>query len=305
MERTILRHACAVTLVLAAVLGIWSETGLSQNSAADILKALNYRKGSIALADNLATINLKDSFVYLDNADAQKFLTKIWQNPPGAGKDSLGMLLPSRISPLSADGYGVVITYEATGYVSDEDAEKIDYTALLRDMQESVHQDSEQRVASGYESLELIGWARQPYYDKASKKLYWAKRLRFGKETSDTLNYEIRVLGRRGVLSLNVVAGMEAFSEIDQRSPEILSMVSFNQGNLYSEFNPSIDRAAAYGVAGLIAGGILTKAGFFKGLLVLLLASKKLAAALVFGGLAAVWGAIKAIFRRRGQNLTS
>jgi uncharacterized membrane-anchored protein len=305
MERTILSYGFAVALAFAGVLGIWSEAALSQDSPTDILRTLNYRKGSITLADNLATINLKNNFVYLDNADTQKFLTKIWENPPGAGQDSLGMLLPAGNNPLAAEAYAVVITYEATGYVSDQDAEKIDYTALLRDMQEGTREVSKQRVASGYEPFELIGWARQPYYDKASKKMYWAKRLRFGNGPSDTLNYEIRVLGRHGVLSLNVVAGMEALAEIDQRSPEILSMVSFNQGNLYSEFNPSIDQAAAYGLAGLVAGGILTKAGFFKGLLVLLLASKKLVAVVVLGGLASLWGGIKAIFRRRSQNVSS
>src|SRR2546421_9236086 len=42
---------------------------------------------------------------------------------------------------------------------------------------------------------------------------------------------------------------------------------SFNEGNRYAEFNPGMDQAAAYGIAGLIAGGLLTKAGFFKGLL--------------------------------------
>lgn len=76
-------------------------------------------------------------------------------------------------------------------------------------------------------------------------------------------------------------------------------MVSFNQGNRYQEFNPSIDQAAAYGIAGLIAGGILTKAGFFKGLLALLLASKKLGALAVFGFFGALWGGFKALFRRR------
>jgi uncharacterized membrane-anchored protein len=305
MGRAVLRHGCAITLAFAVMLGIWSETALSQNSQADTLRTLNYRKGSITLADSLATINPRNNFAYLDNADTQKFLTKVWENPPGAGQDSLGMLLPSSINPLSAEAYAVVITYEATGYVSDEDAEKIDYKALLRDIQEGIREVSKQRVAQGYEPFELIGWAREPYYDKAAKKMYWAKKLRFGSGPSDTLNYEIRVLGRRGVLSLNVVAGMEAFPEIDQRSREILSMVSFNQGNLYSEFNPSIDQAAAYGLAGLVAGGILTKAGFFKGLLVLLLASKKLVAAVVIGGFATLWGGIKAMFRRRGQNLSS
>ena len=65
----------------------------------------------------------------------------------------------------------------------------------------------------------------------------------------------------------------------------ILSMVEFNKGNTYAEFDSSVDKAAAYGLAGLIAGGILTKAGFFKGLLLLILGFKK---AIAIGALAVV-----------------
>jgi uncharacterized membrane-anchored protein len=183
--------------------------------------------------------------------------------------------------------------------VSDADAEKIDYAQLLREMQEAVREASKERVARGYEAYEFIGWARPPYYDKVEKKLYWAKRLKFGNAQDDTLNYEIRVLGRKGVLSLNVVADLKQLAQIDRDAPNLLSMVSFNQGNLYSEFNPKVDEVAAYGIAGLIAGGLLTKAGFFKGLLALLFASKKLAFVAVVGLFAGLWGGIKAFFTRK------
>src|SRR5262249_16908953 len=217
---------------------------------------------------------------------------------PEVSQRTLGMLLPAKVSPLTAEGWGVIIDYEASGHVSDEDAEKIDYPKLLQEMQASVREASKKRVERGYEPYELVGWARQPYYDKVTKKLYWAKRLKFGNSPDDTLNYEIRVLGRQGVMSLNVVADLKQLAQIDRAAPELLSMVSFNAGNLYSEFNPKIDEVAAYGIAGLIAGGLLTKAGFFKGLLAILLASKKLAFVAIIGLFAGLWGGIKALFNR-------
>jgi uncharacterized membrane-anchored protein len=82
-------------------------------------------------------------------------------------------------------------------------------------------------------------------------------------------------------------------------------MTRFNQGNTYAEFNPSVDEAAAYGLAGLIAGGVLAKAGFFKGLLAILLASKKLVGAAVIGAIAAAWGAVKAAFRGKSAHTPS
>ncbi len=179
----------AIGISFAVVLS--GSQALAQSSAVDILRTLDFRQGSISLDDNLATINLRPNFRYLNNVDTQTFLTKIWGNPPGAAKNALGMLVPTDVSPLSTDGYAIVVAYEPSGYVSDEDAEKINYADLLREMKELTREHSKNRVANGYESIELIGWARQPYYDKAAKKLYWAKQLRFGNESTDTLNSDL------------------------------------------------------------------------------------------------------------------
>jgi uncharacterized membrane-anchored protein len=296
---------CAIAVSLGIVLGVGSEA-FAQKSVAfaqtpeDILRTLNYRQGSITLGDQLATIKLKQNFRFLDSTDALTLLTKVWGNPPPASKDApLGMLLPTSVSPVSDEGFGIVVAYDPIGYVSDDDVEQINYSELLREMQDRTREHSKQRVANGYPSIELVGWAQPPIYDKSAKKLYWAKRLRFGDSSDETLNYNIIILGRRGTLNLNVIAGMEALPSIDRQVGDILSMVSFNQGNLYKEFNASIDTAAGYGIAGLIAGGVLTKVGFFKGLIALLLATKKLGAIVIFGFFAALWGGIKALFRRK------
>jgi len=273
----------------------------SQNSQEDILKTLNFQRGRITLGDNLATIDLTKRFVFINSKDTETFLTKIWSNPPGAGSDALGMILPTDVNPLSAEGWAVIISYMASGYVSDKDAAEINYDQLLRDMQEATRKENTELAAKGYTTHELIGWARQPYYDSKAKKLYWAKRLHFSGQANDTLNYEIRILGRGGVLSLNIVDDIDALPKLDGEVSNLLNMVSFNAGNLYSEFNPSVDTAAAYGLAGLIAGGILTKAGFFKGLLLMILAFKKLFAVAVFGGLAALWAGLKAFFSRKSK----
>src|SRR5262245_18162011 len=289
-----------ISFVVGAALLAEDASGEAQ-SKSELLRSLNFQKGTITIGESLAAIALTDKFVYLDSEDAKTFLTKIWENPPAVAARTLGMLLPTDANPLSAEGWGIIISYDKSGYVSDEDAEKIDYTELLRDMQEATRRVSAERAKDGCAAFELIGWARQPYYDKAEKKLYWAKKLKFADDAEETLNYEIRILGRRGVLNLNVVAEIGALAEIDRAAPNILAMVSFKQGNLYAEFNPSIDEAAAYGLAGLIAGGLLTKAGFFKGLLALLLASKKLIAIGAITLVAGLWGAIKSLFGRKTQ----
>jgi uncharacterized membrane-anchored protein len=286
----------AATLpILMFIFGIHSAA--AQQNAGDILRTLDFRSGKITIGDELADIEQTGNYRYLNNANAQTFLTRIWGNPPGAGRNSLGMILPVDPNPLADDGWAIIVSYDPSGYVSDEEADKIDYDSLLKDMQEGTREESKRRIQQGQEAIELVGWAKRPFYDAKAKKMHWAKRLRFGDGGGgDTLNYNIRVLGRKGVLNLNVVASMSALESIERKIPEIMSMVHFRTGNTYAEYDPKIDVAATYGLAGLVAGGVLAKTGFFKGLIALLFASKKLVALAFFGGLALFWGKIKRAF---------
>jgi uncharacterized membrane-anchored protein len=260
----------------------------------EIFKKLHMQAGTVTLGDGVATLKIGPNFGYFDAHDAEIFLTQIWGNPKGSGAESLGLLVPKDVDALGSSGWAIVIDFDPSGYVSDADAGKIDYDQLLKKMQQQTAEASKERVDQGLDSMALLGWAKQPSYDSATHKLYWAKHLRFGNEKEDTLNYNIRALGRRGVLVLNVVGSMDQLSMVDRRLPEILGMVSFNQGHTYAEYNPSVDKTAAYTLAGLIAGGVLAKAGFFKALLIGILALKKI---IIFGALA-MFGAISAFVKR-------
>ncbi|MEP6673145.1 MAG: DUF2167 domain-containing protein [Chthoniobacter sp.] len=254
---------------------------------------LNYQHGEITLRGGLARIKMPEGYRYLDPKDTQTVLTKIWDNPD-TGPRSLGMLVPPNLSPASADGWAVIISYDEDGYVKDNDAAKINYNDLLKQMQEGVREASKEREKKGFAAIELVGWAAPPRYDANAHKMYWAKQLRFGDSNEDTLNYNIRMLGRRGVLVLNAVAGMGQMAEIEQATPAILSMVDFQEGHRYTDFQPSTDKVATYGLAALVTGGILAKAGFFKVLIAGILAAKKV----VIVGVVALFGVIKKFFAK-------
>ena len=138
-------------------------------------------------------------------------------------------------------------------------------------MQQQVTEANPERERQGSKAIELIGWAEQPYYDASTHKLYCAKKFRDIGDTTVFLNYNIRVLGRKGVLVLNAIGGIDKLAEIKEQTPTILASTNFTSGNTYTEFNSSIDKVAAYGIAGLIAGGILAKTGLFAKLGILLL----------------------------------
>jgi len=257
-------------------------------------RELHYQTGDIKIGDNLATLHLGTDFRYLNPADAEKLLVDGWGNPPGT--QSLGMIIPANVSPLHKDNsWGVIVTYSEDGYVSDDDADDIDYDDLLKDMQEDTLASNEERKAQGYETVELVGWAAPPRYDAASHRLYWAQELEFGDAPPHTLNYAIRVLGRKGVLELNAVAAMPQLALVRGEMEKVLPRAEFETGSRYTDFDPDLDEVAAYGIGGLIAGKALAKVGLFAGLLKVLVAAKKL----IIIGFVALGGLVAKLFKGR------
>ncbi len=246
----------------------------ARKQAQALVASLQFRDGEIAVPGADARFRLGPEFRYLEAADARKVLEQLWGNPPD---DSvLGMVVPEGRGVLADDGWAVVVTYSDEGHVSDEDAAKIDYDELLADMQEGTKEENEARKEAGYQGIELIGWAEPPHYDAAAKKLYWAKELAFEGSDGRTLNYDIRVLGRHGYLSLNAVSGMGQLKDVQAGMQKLLPQVEFDQGARYADFDPKTDKLAAYGIAALIGGGLAAKAGLFAKLGALLLGLKKL-----------------------------
>lgn len=225
-----------------------------------IEQTLNYQKEGTVSLKSIATINIPKGFKYLDGKGSDKVLTDIWGNPPREEK-SLGMLMPEDATVMSDSAFFINISFTEDGYVDDADAKKIDYDDMLSDMQKESREVNEARVEMGYETVDLVGWAAPPYYDSENKKLHWAKELKFGEAETNTLNYNIRILGRKGYLQLNAISDIGALPDVNANIQPILSSVNFNSGSQYADFNPDIDKVAAYGIGGLIAGKVLLKAG--------------------------------------------
>jgi uncharacterized membrane-anchored protein len=257
-----------------------------------LLASLNPQAGLIELPNGVARLEVPEEFRYLDPADTQEFLEQGWGNPNGSG--TLGMLLPTETDLFGVEGWGVVISYREDGHVDDRDAQEIDYKELLASMQEAETEANKKRSQQGYDPVHLVGWAEPPHYDVNTKKLYWAKELKFGTSTEHTLNYGVRVLGRKGVLVLNAVAGMPQLPAIKERMEQVVAIAEFNEGHRYRDYDARVDRLAGYGIAALIGGKVAAKAGLLAKLGASLVAFKKV----VLLGLAAIGGAIAKVFRR-------
>jgi len=270
--------AFAALLLLAVAFplagGYGQDRPKTKAEAEAVVSNLKFQQGEVILKDGLATLKVPEGLRFLNGHDAWTVLVQLWNNPPMPSP--LGLIMPADAGPLDPKAWAVIITYEEEGYVKDKDAEKIDYADLLKQMQKDARETNKERQKEGYSTVELVGWAAPPHYDKTVHKLYWAKQLKFSGGDEDTLNYNIRILGRRGVLNLNAVAVMSQLPEIERNAPRILGAIDFNPGQRYADFSEaSGDKVASYGIAALVAGGVAAKLGLFKGLWILLLGAKK------------------------------
>jgi uncharacterized membrane-anchored protein len=268
-----------------------AEQAVADQKASEAFYAsLKFETGKITLPNGIASLNLPESFVYLSPADAERVLTEAWGNPPN--DLSLGMIFPAGINPVDAAAWGVVITYDEDGHVNDDDASSINYDDLLKQNIEAMEEDNVERKKEGYDALTLVGWAEKPSYDKASHKLYWAKELAVENITEHTLNYNIRVLGRKGVLVLNAISSMNQIGTIKTEMQKVIAFTDFSAGNTYGDFDKGTDKTAEYGIAALIAGGAAAKLGLFGKLFAVILAFKKM----LLLGVVALWAGIKKFF---------
>jgi uncharacterized membrane-anchored protein len=250
--------------------------------------SFHYQYGKISIEDGKAWVKVPEGFKFLDAEQAATVLFDLWGNQPCAIS---GLLLKENEDPLSMDfTYAIEINYSHSGYISDDDAQDIDYDELLEDMQTDIEDNNEKLIDAGYAPQHLVGWASKPYYDENRKILFWAKEFKFGGEEENTLNYNYIFLGRDGYFTYNVIGTMDVLDEVRNEQNNFLSSLTYTPGNTYNDFDPDYDKIAAIGIGGLVAGKVIAKSG----ILVLLAKFWKLIAIGVVG----IGGFISRVFFR-------
>ena len=230
---------------------------------------------------NDVNLSLPEGHVFLEKGQAAKLLEA---NGSFHHDNLLGMVASAN----EKDPWFVVIRFDQEGYIKDN--EEIDAKELLEAIREGQLEANKERQQRGFSELTIGEWTVAPHYERSVHHLVWA--LTAIAPDGSSVNYNTRVLGRRGVVSLNLVTGPE---EVEAAKPEVAKLLggtTFAQGARYEDFQDG-DHVAEYGLAGLVLGGAglgaakLVKIGllakFGKGLLALLIADKKLIVVAVVG----------------------
>ena len=195
---------------------------------------------------SMATINVPEDYIFLD-AKATKTFLEEGQNIPAG--DELGALL--RVMP-NKDHWFAVFSYEDTGHVDDTERDAIDADALMKTLKKGNEYGNKERQKRGWQALTLEGWHQPPFYDPTTNNLTWATKL--AAEGSPSINHSVRLLGRTGTMSVQLVADPNSIDEATREFNSVLSGYSYNQGQRYAEFVKG-DKLAGYGLTALIAGG--------------------------------------------------
>lgn len=242
-----------------------------------------------------AQLQLPKGATFLDKEAAQKLLTS-W----GSGDEEpglLGIILPDE----GDEDWFAVVTFDASGYIKDDDAQNWDAQGLLESLKEGTKANNKNREALGLTPLEVIGWVQQPEYKPASHQLIWSVSAREegNMDESDVgINYNTYVLGREGFINLNFVTSLALIESQKPIAHGLLDGISFKPGKTYGDFDASTDKVATYGLAALVAGVAAKKLGLVA---VVLAFCAKFAKALIVGGTLALAAISKLISRfRRG-----
>jgi uncharacterized membrane-anchored protein len=274
MKQTVYATLCFLFLILAAVRSEAQEQVRKQ------LDALPWQVApAVGNIGTIARISLIKDLRFLDASNSSKFI-ELMGNPARANSYVL--------APPSFDWFAI-FSFDSTGYIRDD--EKLDPDELLRTLKERNVKGIEERKRLNLPILRLTGWAVEPHYDLETRRLEWGTRLATD-NGGETVNYAIRILGRSGVMNVILVSDVQSLTGDIQSLRGALRGFDFVSGERYAEFRPG-DRAAEYGLAGLIIGGAAvvaakSGAGFFKVIGVAVLA-----------GLAAVGAFFRNLFKKR------
>ncbi|MSU59314.1 MAG: DUF2167 domain-containing protein [Pedosphaera sp.] len=209
----------------------------------------------------VAQVEVPTGFIFLDAKLTKAMVKKMGETPTGR---ELGY-----IHPANGD-WSVFFEFDDIGYVKDDDKDKLDAAKLLDSYKRGAVEENKQRKASGEPPLEIIGWLQEPKYDTETHNLTWAIRASSGGH--EFLNYNTRLLGRKGVMELVLVCEPENLTKTMPQFKQVLANHKFTTGQSYAEYKPG-DKIAKVGLAALVIGGAAVgaaKLGLFAWLAVLL-----------------------------------
>ena len=208
---------------------------------------------TVATLGSVAQINVPAGYRFTGPEGAKRVM-EMTQNP-ASGKE-VGILAPVA-SGDSSKAWFVIFTFRNTGYVKDDEKDKLDADKILKSISRGTESANEIRRRRGWPPVHVVGWSKKPYYDAETNNLTWAIRGRTGDaqdDASDAINYSTRILGREGTMHVDLVVSPEDFVGTVEEFETLMSEFEYTDGHKYAQWKEG-DPIAEYGLTALIVGG--------------------------------------------------
>jgi len=192
---------------------------------------------------NVAQIELPAGYAFFDGKTTRALMAS--SGEPTSGNE-LGLLHPTNAP------WSVIFEFSNIGFVKDDEKDKLDPDKLLAAIKAGNDEGNKERERHGNPPLLIVGWEQAPKYDPVTHNLTWA--IRATSEGRAILNYNTRLLGRKGVMEVVLICKPEDFSETLPAFNGLIANHHFQSGESYAEFKPG-DKIAKYGLGALILGG--------------------------------------------------
>lgn len=199
-----------------------------------------------AKLQDIAQIDIPAGFEFFDGKRTRAMLKA--EGEPVSGQE-LGLLSPAGTN----EQWSVMFEFDDSGYVKDDDKNKLDPDKLLAAIKRGTEEANKERVRNGHLPLVIVGWEQPPKYEETTHNLEWAIRATSGDQA--ILNYNTRLLGRKGVMEVVLIVDPDKLPQTLPAFRSLLANYSFQSGQNYAEYRPG-DKVAKYGLAALVLGGV-------------------------------------------------
>ena len=275
-----------LTVMLALLIGLAAPAWAEEKQD----KPLQYTAGPARIpVRDQAVIDLPADYRFYPESSAKIAMEKMGNRVDEA---LVGLIAPGH----GADWF-IVVEYNLTGHIDDDDAKNWNADDLLSQIRSNTDAENEQRHKAGQPELEIIGWAEKPRYDAQTRRLVWSLEARNKGEANggeNIVNYKTLMLGREGLISMNMVSPLATIGTDKAYANLMLSKLDYTQGKKYADFDAKTDKVAEFGLAALIAGVAVKKLGLLAVVTAFVIKFAKIILVAVAGGLAA----FRKFFRR-------
>lgn len=213
------------------------------------LSQFNWFKGpGTATMKDVAEIEVPPGFVFTDGKATQTLLEAMGNLTSGS---EIGFLAPTSLV------WFVVFRFSEDGYVKDDEKDSLDAEAMLTAIKQGTAYGNQERRRLGLPEMQVVGWEQKPVYNPETHNLEWA--VRGESEGEQVVNFNTRLLGRRGVMEVKLVVEPALLASTLPEFSQLIAGYAYQPGQRYAEYRQG-DKLAKYGLAALVTGGAVAVA---------------------------------------------